>query len=113
VSREGPISHVFLLPPPQHTPGIATIKITLWRKKFREQANKSDNLIHERATDSLTCYETVKCFTNEPFELQRFRDAVTTYQRFSISTQASLSLLNIIQQVRRGLVSWSHPRPVP
>lgn len=41
----------------------------------------------------------VKCFTNEPFELSRFNEAVRAYQFYSISTQASLSLLNVVQQV--------------
>jgi ABC-type transport system involved in Fe-S cluster assembly fused permease/ATPase subunit len=37
-----------------------TIKITLWRKKFREATNKHDNDFHDKATDSIINYETVK-----------------------------------------------------
>lgn len=35
-----------------------------------------------------------KAFTNEAYEKQRFQDAVRAYQGYSITTQASLSLLN-------------------
>ena len=78
--------------------GFVTIRITLWRKKFRENANKKDNEIHERATDTLMNFECVKAFTNEEYEKGRFADAVRAYQNFSVTTSASLSLLNIIQQ---------------
>ncbi|CAM9100534.1 unnamed protein product, partial [Phaeothamnion confervicola] len=79
--------------------GYATVKITLWRKKFRGEANKQDNLLHERATDSIVGYETVKYFTNEEYETRRFTSAVSEFQRYSVSTQASLSILNVLQQV--------------
>jgi len=36
-----------------------TVRLTLWRKKFRERTNKHDNEFHDRATDSLINYETV------------------------------------------------------
>jgi len=76
-----------------------TIKLTLWRKKFREYTNKSDNEFHDRATDSLINYETVKYFNAEAYETKRYCSAVSTYQKYSTSTQYSLSLLNIAQQL--------------
>ena len=39
---------------------ILTIVVTLWRKKFRKQVAKSDNDWHDRCTDSLVNFETVK-----------------------------------------------------
>jgi len=75
-----------------------TIKLTLWRKKFREATNKHDNEFHERATDSLINYETVKYFNNEAHEVEQYCQAVTQYQKYSTGTQYSLSLLNISQQ---------------
>ena len=36
---------------------VSTVKITLWRKKFRQGQNKSDNKYHEIATDSLVTTE--------------------------------------------------------
>jgi ABC-type multidrug transport system fused ATPase/permease subunit len=77
----------------------ATIFITQWRKKFREQTNKHDNEFHDKATDSVINFETVKYFTGEAFEVSRFKTSVVKYQQFNSSTQLSLSLLNISQQV--------------
>ena len=78
---------------------VATIAITLWRKKFREKTNKHDNDFHEKATDSIINFETVKYFTAEKFEIKRFKDAVVKYQQYNSATQFSLSFLNITQQV--------------
>jgi ABC-type transport system involved in Fe-S cluster assembly fused permease/ATPase subunit len=39
---------------------VWTILVTLWRKKFRKAVVKSDNEWHDRATDSLINFETVK-----------------------------------------------------
>lgn len=79
--------------------GYLTVKITLWRKKFRTETNKHDNEFHDKATDSIINYETVKYFTNEKYEVERFTKSVRAFQHFSTSTQASLSLLNIVQQL--------------
>ncbi|CAN0300121.1 unnamed protein product, partial [Discosporangium mesarthrocarpum] len=49
-------------------------------------------------TLSIINYETVKYFTNEEYEVSRFKESVKEYQRFSVSTQASLSILNVSQQ---------------
>ncbi|KAL3757872.1 hypothetical protein ACHAWU_002792 [Discostella pseudostelligera] len=76
-----------------------TIIITLWRKKFRKQVAKSDNDWHDRCTDSLINFETVKYFTAEEYEKKRFGESVKTFQSGSINVQASLSFLNITQQV--------------
>mmetsp|Transcript_30408 Transcript_30408/g.40146 ORF Transcript_30408/g.40146 Transcript_30408/m.40146 type:complete len:852 (+) Transcript_30408:38-2593(+) len=78
---------------------FVTVKITLWRKQFRQKTNKHDNEFHDKATDSIINYETVKYFTNEPFEIKRFCDSVRKYQHYSINVQASLSFLNMTQQV--------------
>jgi len=51
---------------------VMTIIITLWRKKFRTQVAKSDNDWHDKCTDSLINFETVKCFTGETYEMKRF-----------------------------------------
>lgn len=48
-----------------------------------------------------------QAFTNEEYEKEKFGEAVRAYQSFSITTQASLSLLNIIQQV----MSFAHKAP--
>jgi len=77
---------------------ISTITITLWRKKFRKATNKHDNALHDKATDSLMNFETVKYFTNERYEIEDYSSSVKEYIKFSVSTQASLGMLNAIQQ---------------
>ena len=50
-------------------------------------------------TDSIINYETVKYFTAEKFELQRYRESVVHFQQFNSSTSMANSALNISQQV--------------
>ena len=76
-----------------------TILLTLWRKKFRKQVAKSDNDWHDRCTDSLINFETVKYFTAEEYEKKRFGESVQKYQSGNVNVQASLSALNISQQI--------------
>jgi ATP-binding cassette, subfamily B, heavy metal transporter len=77
----------------------STITITQYRAKMREKTNTQDNDFHYKSTDSILNYETVKYFTNEEFEVKRFKDAVVKYQRYNASVQFSLSFLNITQQI--------------
>lgn len=74
-----------------------TIVVTLWRKKFRKHVAKSDNDWHDKCTDSLINFETVKYFTAESYEIERFSNSVKEYQSGSVNVQASLSFLNITQ----------------
>lgn len=76
---------------------IWTVLLTLWRKKFRKQVAKSDNDWHDRCTDSLVNFETVKYFTAEKYEMERFGESVIKYQQGSVNVAASLSALNISQ----------------
>ncbi|KAH8071525.1 ABC transporter [Aureococcus anophagefferens] len=82
-----------------------TIKLTLWRKRFRSAMNKSDNAWHDRLTDSLVNFETVKYFTAERYECDRFAEQIASYQKSSVEVQASLSALNISQQTRTPAVA--------
>eukprot|EP00446_Apocalathium_sp_SHHI-4_P004493 CAMPEP_0177176972 /NCGR_PEP_ID=MMETSP0367-20130122/13545_1 /TAXON_ID=447022 ORGANISM="Scrippsiella hangoei-like, Strain SHHI-4" /NCGR_SAMPLE_ID=MMETSP0367 /ASSEMBLY_ACC=CAM_ASM_000362 /LENGTH=843 /DNA_ID=CAMNT_0018623529 /DNA_START=80 /DNA_END=2608 /DNA_ORIENTATION=+ len=79
--------------------GYATIKITLWRKRFREATTKNDNESHDRLLDSLVNYETVKYFTAEEYEREEYTSIIRKFQKFSMATQQSLSFLNILQQL--------------
>ena len=76
-----------------------TIQITQWRKQFRESQNKSDNDFHDKATDSLINYETVKYFTSEDHEIERFAEGVKKFQQYNSMISLSLSFLNISQQL--------------
>lgn len=60
---------------------------------------QSDNEWHDRCTDSLLNFETVKYFTAEEYECRRFGAAVRQYQAGSVAVQASLSFLNISQKL--------------
>eukprot|EP00443_Scrippsiella_acuminata_P001466 CAMPEP_0115330774 /NCGR_PEP_ID=MMETSP0270-20121206/85959_1 /TAXON_ID=71861 /ORGANISM="Scrippsiella trochoidea, Strain CCMP3099" /LENGTH=900 /DNA_ID=CAMNT_0002751517 /DNA_START=81 /DNA_END=2784 /DNA_ORIENTATION=- len=77
----------------------ATVNITLWRKRLRTATTKHDNALHDRLTDSLVNYETIKYFTAERYEQQEYRNTVQKFQEYSMATQASLSLLNVVQQI--------------
>eukprot|EP00656_Telonema_subtile_P017531 TRINITY_DN19408_c0_g1_i3.p1 TRINITY_DN19408_c0_g1~~TRINITY_DN19408_c0_g1_i3.p1 ORF type:complete len:430 (+),score=130.12 TRINITY_DN19408_c0_g1_i3:93-1382(+) len=52
-----------------------------------------------KMTDSLQNFETVKSFGAEQHELDRFSESASKYQQQNTNTQASLSLLNIAQQL--------------
>jgi len=78
---------------------LLTILLTLWRKKFRNRVVKSDNDWHDICTDSLINFETVKYFTGEDYEIKRFVKSIERYQSGSVNVKASLSTLNISQQV--------------
>jgi len=76
-----------------------TIIVTLWRKQFRKEVAKRDNEWHDKITDSLINFETVKYFTSEEYEKKSFGQSVEKYQSGSVNVAASLSFLNVSQQV--------------
>ena len=76
-----------------------TVVVTLWRKKFRKDVAKSDNDWHDKCTDSLINFETVKYFTAEKYEIERFSDSIKEFQSSTVNVQASLSFLNISQML--------------
>ena len=78
---------------------LSTVWITLWRKKFREATNKNDNDLHDKAQDSILNFETVKYFTAEAYEIERFRGSVIKFQLYSAKTSYSMSMLNALQQL--------------
>ncbi len=71
--------------------------VTEWRLKYRRQMNKSDEEANTKAIDSLLNYETVKYFNNEDHEASRYDSALRRYERASVKSKTSLSLLNIGQ----------------
>ncbi len=77
----------------------ATIKLTMWRMEHREKTNIHDNIYHDKATDSIINYETVKYFTNEEHEAKWFRGSVKDFIFFSTGVQVSLSILNVTQVI--------------
>ena len=77
----------------------STVMVTKYRAKLKGKANKSDNSFHEISTDALLNYETVKTFTNEPYEIMRYIKAVTRYQMLNLKIMFSLNGLNATQNL--------------
>jgi ATP-binding cassette subfamily B protein len=65
--------------------------------------NETDQEANTRAIDSLLNYETVKYFGNEQYEANRFDQALARYERASVASKSSLSLLNIGQATIIGV----------
>jgi ATP-binding cassette subfamily B protein len=80
-----------------------TMVVTEWRLKYRRQMNETDQEANTRAIDSLLNYETVKYFGNEEYEASRFDQALARYERASVASRSSLSLLNIGQATIIGI----------
>lgn len=74
--------------------GIYTFLMTKWRTKFRIEMNKLDNQAATVALDSLMNYETVKYFTNEKLEVDRYESVLKKYDDAQLKTTSSLALLN-------------------
>lgn len=78
---------------------VVTVELTIYRMQFRKKMNKADNDANNKLTDTLLNIETVKCFTAEKYELQRYRESVETFRDQAGKIQGSLSLLNTSQQI--------------
>ncbi len=76
---------------------VYTFAVSEWRIKYRRQLNESDSEASTKAIDSLLNYETVKYFGNEAHESKRYDSAMRRYERASVLSDQSLSLLNIGQ----------------
>ncbi|HTJ98420.1 MAG TPA: ABC transporter ATP-binding protein/permease [Bordetella sp.] len=93
-----------------------TLAITEWRTKFRRRMNETDSEANTKAIESLLNYETVKYFGNEEHEARRYDVSLVQYQHAAVSSQVSLSLLNIGQaviiSVGLTLVMWMAARGI-
>ena len=74
-----------------------TMIVTEWRIKFRRRMNERDNEANTKAIDSLLNFETVKYFGNEELEARRYDTSLAGYEDAAVSSQTSLSVLNIGQ----------------
>uniref|UniRef100_T1JKF5 ATP-binding cassette sub-family B member 6 n=1 Tax=Strigamia maritima TaxID=126957 RepID=T1JKF5_STRMM len=91
-----------------------TIAITEWRTKYRREMNKLSNDMETIAVDSLLNFETVKYYTAEDYEVERYRKSILKYQVIKYyrnvsewQTLASLYGLNTSQNIimSAGLLS--------
>jgi len=76
-----------------------TIKASNWRIVIRRDMNESDTDANSKAIDSLLNFETVKYFTNEKMEAERFDASMARYERSAIRIWTSLGALNFGQAV--------------
>jgi len=76
-----------------------TVSVTEWRTAFRRAMNEQDSKANTKALDALLNYETVKYFSNEPFEHARYDDNLQRLEKASVKSQTSLSLLNLGQSL--------------
>jgi len=80
-----------------------TVVTTEWRLKFRRAMNRKDNEAAAKAVDSLLNYETVKYFSAETFETNRYDNAMAGYMKAAIRSRTSLSTVNIGQSFLMSL----------
>lgn len=71
-----------------------SIFITEWRMRHVRRMNDLDSKANTRAIDSLINYETVKYFTNEDYEAERYDAQMAKWEKEALRTQYSLSTLN-------------------
>ncbi|MGY4289998.1 hypothetical protein ACVWXO_009264 [Bradyrhizobium sp. LM2.7] len=72
---------------------------TEWRIGIRRKMNDSDTEANTKAIDSLLNYETVKYFSAEAREAQRYDRSVARYEESSVHAYTSLAVLNTGQAV--------------
>jgi ATP-binding cassette subfamily B protein len=71
-----------------------SIAATEWRTRFVREANIADSASNTRAVDSLLNFETVKYFTNEEFEAQRYDYELGKWEQARRKNRLSLFSLN-------------------
>ncbi len=71
-----------------------SIVVTEWRVRHVRRMNELDSKANTRAIDSLINYETVKYFTNEEYEAERYDQQMAKWEKEALKTQYSLSTLN-------------------
>lgn len=76
-----------------------TFKVTEMRVKIRIKMNNKDTDANQKAIDSLLNFETVKYFTAERRETERYDASMEGYEDAAIRTSVSLAWLNLGQTV--------------
>jgi ATP-binding cassette subfamily B protein len=76
-----------------------TYYATEWRINIRRKMNESDTDANAKAIDSLLNYETVKYFSAEAREAQRYDRSMARYEDASVKAYTSLTVLNAGQAV--------------
>ncbi|MDX2236272.1 MAG: ABC transporter ATP-binding protein/permease [Hyphomonadaceae bacterium] len=80
-----------------------TFGVTEWRLRHRREMNERDTEAAGRAVDSLLNFETVKSFSAEQREVERFDKSLASYAAAAVRSNTSLALLNVIQSLVMSL----------
>ena len=94
--------------------GVFSFRATEWRTRFVREVNEADSTSNTRAVDSLLNFETVKYFTNENFEAQRYDESLAVWEEARGKNRLSLFGLNggqaliiaIAQTLMIGMAAW-------
>lgn len=82
---------------------LFTRKVTDWRNALRAKMNDMDTRVIGRSVDALLNYETVKYFTAEQREADRYDKAMQDWAQAAVKSENSLGLLNIGQSIITNL----------
>jgi len=82
---------------------IFTRKVTDWRNALRARMNDMDTRVIGRSVDALLNYETVKYFTAEQRETDRYDQAMRDWANAAVKSENSLGMLNIGQSIITNL----------
>lgn len=74
-----------------------TIRLAQWRTEVRRQMANASRQEDAVKNDSMVSYETVKYFNAETYEFNRYRGAVSDYQKAEYGVLFSLNLMNTCQ----------------
>ncbi|MCF6304992.1 MAG: ABC transporter ATP-binding protein/permease [Rhodobacteraceae bacterium] len=85
---------------------IFTFRVTEWRVAIRRKMNKADTDANQKAIDSLLNFETVKYFSAEQRESDRYDISMRSYEKAALQTNYTLAFLNFGQSflITTGLV---------
>ncbi len=83
-----------------------TRKVTDWRNALRAEMNDMDTRAIGRSVDALLNYETVKYFTAESREGERYNKAMQDWANAAVKSENSLGLLNIGQSMITNLTMF-------
>lgn len=78
-----------------------TLLFTEWRTKFRREMVKQESRATTIGVDSLLNFETVKYFSNELYEVDRYNDSLVAYMGAAVKSQNTLGMLNTGQLFTR------------
>ncbi|GAC71776.1 heavy metal exporter HMT1 [Moesziomyces antarcticus T-34] len=76
-----------------------SVQLTTWRTGLRRAMNNKDSICRAISADVLMNWETVKCYSNEGYEAERFRSALQDYQKAEFKVIGSLNMLNMVQNL--------------